>query len=116
MTKKSFKGNNPALNFISSPETHNEHYAQDVQAVQEVQVPHKEQRTPVAHTTQGKKGQKLPRINMAFATTNLEYLQIISRIEGVSVTEYVNRLIEADKETRKDIVKEVKKLLEGINK
>jgi len=48
---------------------------------------------------------------MAFATTNLEYLQIISRIEGVSVTEYVNRLIEADKEARKDIVEKAKKIL-----
>jgi len=105
MTKKSFKDNNPALAFINVPEAQETQQGRDTQEAQ--QTP----RTPIAHTTQGKKGRKLPRINMAFATTNLEYLQIISRIEGVSVTEYVNRLIEADKEARKDIVEKAEKIL-----
>ena len=106
MVKKNFKDNNPALAFISTSETVGEQQAQEVQD---------EPSTSVSHITQGKKGQKLPRINMAFATPNLEYLQLISRIEGVSVTEYVNRLIEADKEARKDIIKEVRKLLKGVS-
>ena len=73
--KKSFRDINPALQFISN--------TQEVQQVQH---------------TQGKKGQKLPRINMAFQTSNLEYLQIISRIEGKSITEYVNNLVEQDRQ------------------
>ena len=104
MAKKSFKDNNPALAFISTQEAEIEQQEQEAQ------------RTPIAHTTQGKKGQKLPRVNMAFATNNLEYLQLISRIEGVSMTEYVNRLIEADKEARKEIIEEAKKLLKGASK
>ncbi len=107
MAKKSFKDNNPALAFISTQEAEIEQQEQEAQ---------EEQRTPIAHTTQGKKGQKLPRVNMAFATNNLEYLQLISRIEGVSMTEYVNRLIEADKEARKEIIEEAKKLLKGASK
>ena len=104
MAKKSFKDNNPALAFISTQEAEIEQQEQEAQ------------RTPIAHTTQGKKGQKLPRVNMAFATNNLEYLQLISRIEGVSMTEYVNRLIEADKEARKEIIEEAKKILKGASK
>ena len=75
-----------------------------------------EKRKPISQTTQGKKGKKLPRINMAFSIQNLEYLQIISRVEGISITEYVNRLVEADKESRKDIVKQAKKIFKGANK
>ena len=91
MAKKSFKDNNPALAFISTQEAEIEQQEQEAQ------------RTPIAHT-------------MAFATNNLEYLQLISRIEGVSMTEYVNRLIEADKEARKEIIEEAKKLLRGASK
>ena len=62
MPKKSFKTNNPALQFISGA-AHEEHNTQEAQA---------EQQTPVSKTTQGRKGQKLPRINMAFSEENLK--------------------------------------------
>ena len=98
MSKKSFTDLNPAMQFISrthAPSTH------DTQEVQEVQ------------HTQGKKGQKLPRINMAFQTSNLEYLQLISRIEGMSMTQYVNRLIETDRANRADDIAAAKRILKG---
>ena len=85
--KKSFRDINPALQFISN--------TQEVQEVQEV---HDTQEVQQVQRTQGKKGQKLPRINMAFQTANLEYLQLISRIEGKSITEYVNNLVEQDRQ------------------
>lgn len=47
--------------------------------------------------TQGKKGKKLPRINMAFTTENHTYIKKRSRQEGMSITEYVNRLIDDDR-------------------
>lgn len=84
--KKSFRDINPALQFISTQEVQEVHDTHSTQEVQEVQ------------RTQGKKGQKLPRINMAFQTANLEYLQLISRIEGKSITEYVNNLVEQDRQ------------------
>jgi len=69
------------------------------------------QDVPNTHSTQGKKGQKFPRINMAFSPENLEYLQIISRIEGKSITEYVNTLIRADSLNRADEIKQAKSIL-----
>lgn len=47
--------------------------------------------------TQGRKGQKLPRINMGFTPENHEYITRVSRQNGQSITEYVNRLIEKDR-------------------
>jgi len=98
MSKKSFTDLNPAMQFISrthAPSTH------DTQEVQEVQ------------RTQGKKGQKLPRINMAFQTSNLEYLQIISRIEGKSITAYVNNLVEQDRQKNSERMEAAKQILKG---
>ena len=92
MTKKNFKGINPAMQFITQPEQE----AQDEQKAQ---------------LTQGRKGQKLQRINMAFQPDNLDYLQTISRIEGVSMTDYVNRLLQRDRITRADIVERAKAIL-----
>jgi enhancing lycopene biosynthesis protein 2 len=97
MSKKSFKDINPALQFI----TQEVQEVQDTQEVQEVQ------------RTQGRKGQKLPRINMAFQLDNLEYLQIISRIEGKSITDYVNKLVESDRINKAEIIETAKTLLKG---
>ena len=52
-----------------------------------------------AHDTQERK-QKHPRINMAFAPDNLDYLRTMAGLDGVSITAYVNRLIEADWDAR----------------
>lgn len=108
--KKSFKDVNPALAFISAHDT------LDTQDVQEAPNTHDTQ--DVQHTqhtqgTQGKRGQKLPRVNMAFSVANLEYLQLIARVEGVSMTEYVNRLVAADSEVRAADIKAAKQLLKG---
>ena len=94
--KKSFRDINPALQFISN--------TQDVQEVHDTQE---------VQRTQGKKGQKLPRINMAFQTVNLEYLQLISRIEGKSITEYVNNLVEQDRQKNSERMEAAKQILKG---
>ena len=96
--KKSFKSENPALAFISGqPSTKLVQDAPVTHNTQEVQQEPSAQEGDIVQGTQGKKGQKLPRINMAFSLENLEYLQIISRVSGVSITEYVNRLVLADR-------------------
>lgn len=111
--KKSFKANNPALSFISTAEQtereaqeeQKEHGAQDTQEVERVKLP----------PTQGRKGQKLPRINMAFSPENLEHIQIMGRVTGCSATEYVNRLIAADREKNKDIAEQAHKFFTEVN-
>lgn len=45
-------------------------------------------------TTQGKKGQKLKRINMAFSDINHEYIVRESRKIGISATAFVNQIID----------------------
>ncbi len=40
--------------------------------------------------TAGRKGVKLPRINLAFAPDTYEYVQIMSRVRGESLTAFVN--------------------------
>jgi hypothetical protein len=50
---------------------------------------------------------------MAFQPSNLEYLQIISRIAGVSITEYVNRLVVADRNKQSAVVEQARRVLEG---
>lgn len=77
-------------------------------STQEEQEVHSAQNTP---STQGRKGEKLPRINMAFPPQNLEYLRIMAGIRGVSITKYVNSLIERDREQNGEIFEAAKKLI-----
>lgn len=101
MSKKNFKDDNPALAFISGGRgAHDTHDAHEVQTGREA--------------TQGRKGKKLPRINMAFSQENLEYLRLISRIEGVSMTEYVNQLLEVDKAEKSAVLGKARRVLKGV--
>lgn len=43
--------------------------------------------------TQGKKGLKAARINMAFAPDTYDYIRIMAQAKGISITEFVNQLI-----------------------
>lgn len=52
---------------------------------------------PEAQKTQGRKGQKLPRINLAFSIVNHAYVTKTSRRQGLSITAYINRLVDADR-------------------
>lgn len=71
--------------------------AQDAQHVQEVQETPRPQPAQAIGSTQGRKGAKLPRINMAFSTESLDYLRVMSALKGMSVTRYVNDLVEQDR-------------------
>lgn len=47
----------------------------------------------VMPSTQGRKGNKMKRINMAFSDENHEWITKESRRRGISATQYVNDLI-----------------------
>lgn len=51
-----------------------------------------EERTSILQATgvAGRKGVKLPRINMAFAPEIYEYIQTVARVSGISMTDFVN--------------------------
>lgn len=48
-------------------------------------------------STQGKKGHKAPRINMAFSPDNHEWIKRRSRQLGVSATKLVNTIIDRER-------------------
>ena len=111
-SKKNFK-NNPALPFISAAAVHEEQKEQNTLNTQEAHDIHNTPNVsdePISKRTQGKKGQKLPRINMAFSPENMAHIQLMGRVMGCSATEYVNRLIAADREARGDVVEQALKL------
>lgn len=102
MSKKSFTGE--AINKFFTHETQQEQNTQEIDEILEALQEQEEQKTP-------KRKQKWPRMNMAFKGNNLEYLQIISRIDGISITDYVNGLIKSDQTTRIEDVKAALKIL-----
>lgn len=50
--------------------------------------------------TQGRKGYKMPRINMAFEPEVHEWVKKTSRQEGVSMTDFVNQILKKEKKSR----------------
>ena len=62
--------------------------------------------------TQGKKGLKLPRINLAFSPSNLDYIRVMAGIRGESMTQFVNRVIDQHREENGEKYKAAKALFE----
>ncbi len=84
----------------AAPSLHSAHKAQETHVTQDVPEP---QYAHSAQKTQGRKGHKLPRINMAFSNEHLQYLHAIAGFERMSATQYVNNLIKADMKKREDL-------------
>ena len=121
MTKK-FNIPEDEFNIPASMKSHEMQEKQDTQAVQEMHVVYKVQEVQEAQdvhevqavqgdkvvqrvqiekvnarpygSTQGKKGEKAKRINMAFSDDNHDYITKESRRQGMSATAFVNRIID----------------------
>lgn len=83
------KGELKAQEVHEAQEIHEINKVHEVHEVQEVQEIQKE-----IGTTQGKKGFKLKRINMAFSDINHAYVTQESRRRGISSTAFVNLIID----------------------
>lgn len=103
---KSFK-KNPAINFL----TENNKNIQEVREEREVLEVQEVKKTRTSKDTQGRKGEKLPRMNMGFYDDNLEYIQKMSRLRGMTMTEYMNELIYEDKKKNKKILEQFEKYI-----
>ena len=88
--------------------------AQEAQEVQETKRQYKPRREYTEQEKQeymqqgkttGRKGLKMPRINLAFAPDIYEYIQIMSRVTGQSMTDYVNTILRQYMEEHQDIYK-----------
>jgi len=64
--------------------------------------------------TQGRRGMKLPRINMAFTPTNLDFIRVMAGISGQSMTQYVNAVIEAERQRNGEIYQRAKDLIKDL--
>ncbi len=58
----------------------------------------KKQEALEALKTQGKKGMKAGRINMAFTPSNMDFIRVMAAIQGMSMTQYVNAIIAQERE------------------
>lgn len=83
-------------------------YAQEVPDAQEVHAAQE------ALRTQGKRGVKAQRINMAFTPSNLDYMRVMAGLKGVSMTQFVNDIIAREREQNSEAYEAAKKLTESL--
>lgn len=82
---------------------------QGMQPEEEAQVAREAQE---AFQTQGKEGFKMMRLNMAFTPSNTDFIRVMSRISGMSMTRYVNSVIEKERQRNGETYEKAKALLQ----
>lgn len=72
-----------------------------------------EQRIEAQETrrTQGRKGLKMPRMNMSFTPSNMEYLRVMAGISGMTITRLVNQMIEQHAEANAERYQRAKEVM-----
>ncbi len=65
--------------------------------------------------TSGRKGLKLPRINLAFSPEVYEFVKTMSRVTGETMTEYINKVMQQHMEANQDVYKEAIKFRNMID-
>ncbi|MFI3255454.1 MAG: hypothetical protein R3Y63_14135 [Eubacteriales bacterium] len=66
--------------------------------------------------TQGKRGCKLPRIHMAFTPENIDYIEVMSRLNGTTKGAFVNDLLNQHREDNGEIYQKAKNLITSMSK
>lgn len=64
--------------------------------------------------TQGRKGCKATRINMAFTPDNHEFIKIMAKISGQTMTEFTNLVIERYRTEHPEIFEQAKAIINQI--
>lgn len=64
--------------------------------------------------TTGRKGLKLPRINLAFAPDVYQYIRHMSRVKGVSMTEFVDAVLRQHMDDHRDIYEKAIEFMRGL--
>lgn len=94
--------------------------ADEQQQAQEVRKPTKTYSAQEAHemmlagTTQGRKGCKSARINMSFEPDIHEYIRIMARVRGQTVTQFTNAVFRKSMEDNKEIYEQAKAFRESL--
>lgn len=77
---------------------HQEQQAPETQEEHKETTKYEKQKVQEEQKTQGRKGIKMQRINMAFTPSNIDYIRVMAAIRGQTMTQFVNALITQDKE------------------
>ena len=64
--------------------------------------------------TQGRKGCKAIRINMAFTPENHEFIKIMAKISGKTMTEFANLVVERYRTEHPDLYEQAKAIIEQL--
>ncbi len=75
-----------------------------------------EQKTRAAEMrTQGRKGCKEPRINLAFTPANYDYIKTMARATGKNLTEFCNYVFEKYREEHSETYTQAKAFIEALD-
>lgn len=66
--------------------------------------------------TQGRKGEKLPRINLALTAENYDFVVKMARMHGMTITKYVNVVIAEERARNAGYLAEVDRVLAHLPK
>lgn len=64
--------------------------------------------------TQGRKGCKAVRINMAFTPSNHEFIKVLSTITGQTMTEFTNSVIEQYRTEHPEVFEQAKAIIDQV--
>ncbi len=64
--------------------------------------------------TQGRKGCKAIRINMAFTPENHEFIKIMAKVTGKTMTEFANLVVECYRTEHPDLYEQAKAIIEQL--
>lgn len=78
------------------------HEAQKAEHARKTYSEEEKQEFLAAMKTAGRKGCRLPRINMAFAPELYDYVKTMSKVSGLTLTEFVNTVIKQYMDTHRE--------------
>ncbi len=78
--------------------------------------PQEQQERAAKLQTQGRKGCKAPRINMAFTPENHDFIRVMARLKGKTMTEYANDVITRYRNDHPDLYDQAKALIDQAEK
>ncbi len=64
-----------------------------------------------AGRTQGRAGCKLIRFSAAFSSENFQFIQIMSRINGMTMTSFLDLIVQRYREANSDVFKSARKII-----
>ena len=106
--------------FISQPQTGSKVFANIEQATsrkgqQGTASPQEAAERKEQMRTQGRKGVKAERINMAFSDSNYQFIRVMAKATGKTMTEFTNAIIAAYQREHPELMEQAQAFLNTVN-